>query len=100
MAERSVSYVCVRADHHRRQSRAFSLTRHKECCAFCPAAAAEGHEWLAVPEVTLETLEALGWIPSGSARRCAERAADVAERASAVADGSHVTEGELVTAGR
>ena len=80
VTERCVSFVCVRADHHRRQSRVFTLTRHEGCCAFCPAAAAEGHEWLAVPEVTLETFEALGWIPRGSARRCSERASDVEVR--------------------
>lgn len=80
MAERCVSYVCVQASHHRRLSRVFKLTSHKECCAFCPAGAAEGHEWLAVPEVTLETFETIGWIPKGSARRCSERASDVEVR--------------------
>lgn len=91
MAEQCVSYVCVRADHHRRQSRVFRLTKHKECCAFCPAAAAEDHEWLAVPEVTLETLEALGWIPKGSARRCTDHAGDVAERDSDLSTREPVT---------
>ena len=93
MTERCVSYVCVRADHHRRQSRMLTLTKHKDCCAFCPAAAAEGHEWLAIPEVTLETFEALGWIPSGAARRCAEQAS-VAESA------TDASEPELVIAAR
>lgn len=65
MAERCISYVCIRADHHRRQARVVRLTTHKKFCAFCPAGDAEAHEWLAVPEVTLATLEALGWIYTG-----------------------------------
>ena len=32
---------------------------HKGCCAFCPAAATDGHEWLAVPHVTLDAFEAV-----------------------------------------
>lgn len=71
MATPGISYVCIRPEHHRRQTRAPRFTSHHECCAFCPADAAHGHEWFSVPEARLETLEALGWIPRGASRRCA-----------------------------
>jgi hypothetical protein len=63
MTQRCITYVCLRPDHHRHQAAEPTFTTYKECCAFCPANAAEGHTWSVVPDVTVETLERLGWIP-------------------------------------
>lgn len=76
MTESRITYVCLRPDHHRHQRAQPAFTTYRECCAFCPAGAGEGHLWSVVPEVSLETLERLGWIPP---RGKPSEAAEVAE---------------------
>ena len=39
------------------------VTTYREQRALCPAAAAEGHEWFAVPDLSLDVLAGFGWIP-------------------------------------
>lgn len=72
MSEPGIAYVCVRPEHHRHRSPTPRLTKHQECCAFCPADRDEGHEWTAVPETTLDAMEEMGWIAPGAAQRCRE----------------------------
>ena len=79
MSEECIAYVCLRPDHHRRQASDPRLTTYRDCCAFCPADAADGHDWTLVPNGTFEAFEALGWIPRGSARRCRELASAVSD---------------------
>ena len=64
-----VSYVCVRPEHHRHRTPElrFSIYRHRP--AICPAAATDGHEWLKVPELSLDVLAGLGWVAGGLVER-------------------------------
>ncbi|HSW95056.1 MAG TPA: hypothetical protein VLI88_02730 [Patescibacteria group bacterium] len=58
-----VSYVCMRPHHHRHRTSElrFSIYRHRP--AICPSPATLGHEWMKVPELSLDVLAGLGWIP-------------------------------------
>ncbi|HTJ61346.1 MAG TPA: hypothetical protein VL333_09180 [Candidatus Saccharimonadales bacterium] len=58
-----VSYICMRPDHHRLRTAGHRVTTYREQRALCPAAAAEGHEWFAVPDLSLDVLAGFGWIP-------------------------------------
>lgn len=66
MKDQRITYVCLRPEHHRHRKPEPAFTTYRECCAYCPANAPEGHLWSVVPEVTLETLATLGWVRGGS----------------------------------
>ena len=69
-----VSYVCTRPEHHRHRTAElrFSIYRHRP--AICPSAAIDGHEWMKVPELSLDVLAGLGWIASDLFDSDSERA--------------------------
>jgi hypothetical protein len=59
-----VSYVCVRPHHHRHRAAELRFSTYRHRPAICPSAAIEGHEWMKVPELSLDVLAGLGWIAS------------------------------------
>lgn len=89
MTNPCVSYICMRPDHQRHETAGLRFTTHRDRRALCPAAAAEGHEWFAVPDLSLDVLAALGWIPRGLADEAEEPATGSSELAAAAAGGVH-----------
>jgi hypothetical protein len=59
-----VSYICMRPQHHRHRTAELRFLIHRHRPAICPAAATEGHEWMKVPELSLDVLADFGWIAS------------------------------------
>lgn len=58
-----ILYVCLRPAHHRHRAARPELCEHRGCVAYCPAGAAEGHEWMATP-TDLRRLARTGICPS------------------------------------
>jgi hypothetical protein len=82
-----VSYICMRPDHHRHYTADVGLTTYRDRRALCPAAAADGHEWFAVPDLSLDVLAAFGWIPCDLAEQAEQAATGSPEMATAAAGG-------------
>jgi hypothetical protein len=89
MTNPCVSYICMRPDHHRHDTAELQFTTYRDRRALCPAAAAEGHEWFAVPDLSLDVLAAFGWIPRHLADEAEESATGSSELATAAAGGVH-----------
>ena len=89
MTNRCVSYICMRPDHHRHLTADLRFTTYRDRRAVCPAAAGEGHEWFAVPDLSLDVLAAFGWIPSDVAEHADEATTGSSELATAAAEGVH-----------
>jgi hypothetical protein len=89
MTNTCVSYICMRPDHHRHLTADLRFTTYRDRRALCPAAAAEGHEWFAVPDLSLDVLAAFGWIPRDLAEQAEEATTGSSELATAAAGGVH-----------
>lgn len=67
-----IQFVCVRAAHHRRGTRAEGLCAYLGCAAYCPAGDIGAHDWMPA-STDVATLARLGYLRT---RDEAERESD------------------------
>ena len=85
MSDRDVSYVCMRPSHHRDRTLRPWFEIHLGRTAYCPASAADGHMWVDVPDLPLDTLTGFGriLIDGGGASPATDSAAELVTAGSA-----------------